>query len=84
LLKKKVAPFRNVANGLPVNTFVDGTYAGQAVASSGGQGFVFTYPGLPIGTHSLTASFAGDAQYAPSSGGPHYLHVVASLGNATT
>jgi hypothetical protein len=41
--------------------YVDGTYVGQAVTSNGGAGFVFTYPGQAIGTHVLTASFAGNA-----------------------
>jgi len=61
-------------NGLTVSMFVDGTYVGQVVTTSCDGEFVFTYPGLPAGTHSLTASFAGNGQYAPSSG-YHALYV---------
>lgn len=69
----------NVANGLPVNVYVDGSYVGQAVTSNGGNGFVFTLPGLSVGTHSLTASFAGNAQYGPSTSAAASLHVVSSI-----
>ena len=56
-------------SGLPVNMYINGAYAGLAVTGSGGF-FEYTYQGMPVGSYTLTASFAGNGQYAPSSAVP--------------
>ena len=61
--------------GLPISMYVDGTYAGQAVTSAQGF-FVFSYPGMSVGIHTLAASFAGNAQYGPSTSMPYRISVV--------
>ena len=48
-------------------TFRDGGKPVAAVAVSPGQpGVVFTTSSLPVGSHSVTADYSGDANYAPS------------------
>ncbi|MGA3199018.1 MAG: Ig-like domain-containing protein [Halobacteriota archaeon] len=65
-------------SGLPVNMYINGVYSGQAVTGSGGT-FEYTYQGMPVGNYTLTASFAGNGQYAPSSAAPYHIVVVAQL-----
>jgi hypothetical protein len=58
------------ATSLPANatgtiTFLDGATAIGSGAISGGSA-TFTTSGLSVGTHSITASYAGDSNYNPA------------------
>jgi uncharacterized repeat protein (TIGR03803 family) len=66
-----VAQLQSYGVGVPgetVNVAVDGASAGTATTDSNGNATItYTPPTGSMGNHQLTATFAGDANYAPAS-----------------
>ena len=56
-------------SGAPVSIYIDGAYYGTSTTTSAPGGFgTFSSPeNLAIGNHTISASFAGNGIYAPSS-----------------
>jgi cytoskeletal protein RodZ len=74
-------------NGLavPVSIFVNGNYVGTGMSIGGGGAGIFTFltNGLPLGRTSVTVTFNGNTQYAPSTF-TGYFNLVTTLNPTPT
>ncbi len=73
-----VAGYGSPANGDTVTFYADGNSIGAGVLAGGVA--TVTYRGLNVGTHTITASFGGDANFAASTGGFANSYLVSQAG----
>jgi len=61
---------------LPINCYVNGVFIGTVSSANGYAQFTTGSLNVPLGTVTVTASFAGNSQYGPSSQGGSFKLVV--------